>query len=470
MQNSTQTSKTSPNTQGESNQPLHLDQEYNHPTSAPNQGELKVDSARTHRLNQGASGGEQAGTANSPNLVEAKRSPPTRRSDKLPPRSAHKLMKLGVLRILNRYRMVRAIDVAALYYPDESLKNALSASQRFIGKLRSSGLVRRYKSEGHLTYYAMTAKGARWLRDNGDGRSTTRDSAGTKVKRRKRLSLGDGDAAGTTSLVGLKRNPEHELWTNTLAHFCAARGFKAWTDKEISELMGWKVEDRKAFFQTEVEKKIYIRQTGQIKAVMEVVFKGLLPDLLAVGDGTTWIEIDRSARGEDRLNDLATLVKRIGWVIPGLQAKVSNHSTLNRVVVLCKSETILRKNLNFLTGKIQEDNGHGRPRLMALAIQQSDDNKPMLVPVNGIPNAFEVWDYVKRPKKLTVYERVGWLNLQLLPVWLPAYTYRGSKVETAQGIQYKPSRTDGWFQDDAYPWQLPPGVNFPKPTSPLIRR
>src|SRR5690606_37643802 len=74
--------------------------------------------------------------------------------------------------------------------------------------------------------------------------------------------------------------------------------------------------------------------------------KGLMPDALAsTSEGLIWYEVDRSARGVTRKEDLVKLIRSVGAKLDGLEGWAVD-STLRRVVVLCRSPAVLRIDKN----------------------------------------------------------------------------------------------------------------------------
>ena len=362
------------------------------------------------------------------------RQPPKNADISIGPRAAHRIIKLEVLRLANRFKQFRAIDVAAGVFPTREFKAALSASQRAIQKLCRDGLLIRYRSDSGATFYGMTKVGARWLADNGDP------------------ERGDELANATVSEVGAKKNPEHDMWSNFLVLACKARGMTAWNEKEVIGMLNWTMEKRTFPLAFETGRRVWVRRDGGQERVQERVMKGLLPDALATSKGVIWIEIDRSARGDERREALANLIRNIGRDVKGFDVRLPDK-TLRRVVVFCKHEVNLRRNISFLTGTHQSGSHAGDLRLSTLS--DRGELKPILVETS--PGCFEVRRFLpKAGSKHRVYERVGHLNIQLLPIWLPKYSYRGE------------SRADGWFSENYLPFKREVHNNvWGEPESPL---
>ena len=172
--------------------------------------------------------------------------------------------------------------------------------------------------------------------------------------------------------------------------------------------------------------------------------KGLMPDVLALepdGQSVVWFEIDRSARGAQRLDDLAGLVGRLG---SSVDLGNGTRGVLRRVVVWCKTPGILRRNRTHLTGRMPTRRGPV-PRLRVGIAEEPalrdrgndvyDMRKDLDV---TLPNG-----WVQRQTLV-----VGQLHLQLLPTHLPGYSYRHGRAR-------------GWFDDGGGRRQLswPAGDN-----------
>lgn len=317
--------------------------------------------------------------------------------------------RLNVLKVLARFKQARALDIAAALFPDRGYKAALSATQRTLRRLRTDKHVTRYSSDSRRIFYALTTKGARLLRD------AASDGGG------------DGSAQASASRACEKTNPEHALWSAFATITSEARGLRAWTETELKPRYLRKA--RGSRLPTRTFPCVY--QSGKTK-------KGLMPDALAVSDnaedfGAVWFEIDRSARGSARLDDLKALVQCIG---KDVSIGEGESRTLRKVVVLCKTANIFRRNRSFLTGS---NNDGLRLRLA------HDSKSPSLVERDGEPGIFDYYiDGVYQPRV------VGQLHLQLLPTHLPRYSYSDGPP-------------NGWFDDGSLPYREPDAA-WPEPT------
>lgn len=317
--------------------------------------------------------------------------------------------RLNALKVLARFKQARALDIAAALFPDRGFKAALSATQRTLQRLRADKHVTRYLSDSRRVFYALTTKGARMLRDAA--------SEGG----------GDGAAQPTAHRACEKTNPEHALWSAFAVIACEARGLRAWTEAELKPRFLKKVRGSRS------PKRTFpcVYKSGKLE-------KGLMPDALAVSDndptfGAVWFEIDRSARGSARLEDLRRLVMGLGNLI---SIGDGEGRTLHKVVVLCKTPSILRRNRTYLTGR--PSGGELRLRL------DCDSSAPSLVERKNEPGIFDFYrDGTYQPKV------VGQLHLQMLPIHLSSYGYADGPPQ-------------GWFDDGSLPYREPDAA-WPEP-------
>lgn len=320
------------------------------------------------------------------------------------PRAMRQQNRLKALRLLNRFRQLRTLDLAVGLFPDRPFKAALSAAQRITKSLVADRMLLRYRSLSGQSYYALGEAGARWLRQNGNE--------------------SDADASASASRACEKVNPEHDLWGAFSVLACEARRLTALTEKELKARL------------------IEGNDLGRSRSALVVApdretTKGLLPDAIACDkERVIWFEIDRSERGAGRMADLVALVQSCG-------AQVSlggnQRMPLRHIVVLCKTERIYRRHLAHVTGV---NPSTGLPRLRTLGGQ------PALKQL--APGVFDVHRDVERRlsdgRVELRREVVGRLHMQLLPVWLSSFSYRLG------------SRHDGWTLDGYLPFRnLPDG-------------
>lgn len=315
-------------------------------------------------------------------------------------------MWLRALSTLNRFRVIRAVDIALACCPERPFKAALTAAQRAMRGMAKAGLVRRYRTDRFQHVYGLTTAGARWLDDHGI-------AACPSVRR-----------------VADMSNPEHRLWMNFIVLACEARGLRALTESEALR---------------ELNKGT--GNTGKVKqGFMSVEVwpdtpRTLRPDALAYEpDGVTWFEIDRSKRGNDRETALSKLVRRIG-------SALEDDTTLRRVVVFARTDRILQDALAVIrkTAKVS--------------------NAEVINPDYGRhfkevePGVFEVWAAVwPSGGGGAIDVRVGHAIVQLLPTWLP-------KVRLDSTNEHSLS---GWFNENYLPYRRPNTAKpWRQPVSPL---
>lgn len=340
-----------------------------------------------------------------------KRTPPTFDHGASNPRARQAEIRLRVLRVTNRFRQVRSIDVAAALFPEREFKAALSAAQRAMGRLVRDRMLTRYRSLSGQTYYGLAKRGADLLRENAADNPP------------------DGQAEPSASRACEKTNPEHSLWCAFAVACCEARGMAAFAERELQPRFAAGIDSPRRF------PLVYAGDDGRRK--------GLMPDVVALereGNSLVWFEIDRSGRGSARLDDLVGLVKKLGTYVD-----MGDGSTrlLRRVVVWCKTLGILRRNRTHLTGKVMLKRGPvprvriGNSDEPALR-HRGDDVYDLLKDVEvTLPNG-----YVQIETRV-----VGQIHLQLLPTHLPGYSYRHGKAK-------------GWFDDGSLPYRLP-GAEWP---------
>ena len=318
------------------------------------------------------------------------------------PREAQARIRLTVLRVANRFRQVRMLEVAAALAPEREYKAALSAAQRAVGRLVADKQLTRYRSLSGQTYYGLTKRGADFLRDRAK-------------------SDEDSDALASASRACEKTNPEHALWAAFTVLGCEARGMPAQTEVEFA----------RRFAATQLKNRTFPLSY----AADDGKRKGLMPDAISVVDqaGVVWFEIDRSARGSARCRDLKGLVDQIGTLVNLGNGK---RAVLRKVVVLCKTPGILRRDRTYLTGSVRLKTGELAPRIRAGGDLAS-----------GIsPRGSDVFDIhkdvvvtVADGAKLTRTVIVGQVHLQLLPTHLSSYTYKDGAAK-------------GWFDDGSLPF------------------
>ena len=322
-------------------------------------------------------------------------------------------IRLRALAMLNRFRVMRTLDVAALCFPERPFKAALTAAQRAVRSTVKAGLIRRYKTERFQTIYGLSARGAAWLGDAGI------------------------DAASSVRRTSDMTNPEHRLWLQFLVLACEARGLQAMTEQEVMQYINRGRRPEAPLVQGMLTVEV-IRPKRTVK-------QSLRPDAVAVeSDGITWFETDRSKRGPDREAGLTSLIQAIGRITNG------GHR-LRRVIVFCKTSRIELRALGVLR-----------------AVGTANNAEPLTETRRHVrevePGVFEIW--AARPVDLSdgrikLYdERVGHAIVQLLPTWLPKVRIDAANKHSVAG----------WFSENYLPYKRPETCTpWPAVRSPLLK-
>ncbi len=321
--------------------------------------------------------------------------------------------RLRALLMLNRFRVMRTIDVAVHCYPERPFKAALTAAQRCVRGLVKEQLIKRYKSDRFQTIYGLTARGAEWLKDHGH------EGAASSVRR-----------------VSDMTNPEHRLWLQLLVLAAEARGLKAETEQELMRRLNRHVAPGGQTVQGLLD--VNMRLHG------EALVRTLRPDALLIEpDGATWVEVDRSKRGSEREASLKALCLSIG-------ARLQDRQILKRVVVFCRNERIQGRALALLRGFAQSEQGKemvdGRKTFKEVA--------PGMFAVLGA-RTVKLLDGRLIDKTVLA----GHVVIQLLPSWLPK-----ARITAGEAL-----RCDGWMNDDYLPYRRAgTGQAWPALTPPLL--
>lgn len=321
--------------------------------------------------------------------------------------------RLRALLMLNRFRVMRTIDVAVHCYPERPFKAALTAAQRCVRGLVKEQLIRRYKSDRFQTIYGITARGADWLKDHGH------EGAASSVRR-----------------VSDMTNPEHRLWLQLMVLAAEARGLKAETEQELLQ----RLNRGKRAGQTTVQGllKVYLNVGGK------VIERTLRPDaLLKEPDGAIWVEVDRSKRGAERESALKALAKCVG-------SKLLSGETLKRAVIFCRNERIRGRALSLMRELVDFSRE-----------KELTEDRPAFKEI--CPGTFEVTKlqafYVRGREAYWKPVVAGYVVVQLLPIWLP-------KARVTAGV---PAQSAGWMDDDFLPYRrASTGPAWPALTSPLL--
>ncbi|SCC92476.1 conserved hypothetical protein [Thiomonas sp. X19] len=324
------------------------------------------------------------------------------------------------LRLANRFRVIRTIDVAAACFPERPFKASLTAAQRAVRGMVKRGLLRRYRTDRFQTVYGLTQPGVDWLGEHGH------------------------DAASSVRRVSDMTNPEHRLWAQFLVVCSWARGLRAVTEAELLHDLNANANIKAGTGSGSKAIQGYL--TVNVHRRGATVRKALRPDAVAFdveGRGITWFEVDRSKRGSDRQADLAALVGAIG-------NKTADGRVLQRVVVMCKTQRIERDALRIVEQLAAVCNAQVLTEGRRHIRRQSEGVYEVMA---AIP--------VKRQDGRTalIDEQVGHVIVQMLPIWLPKVRIDASNTFSLEG----------WFCDNYLPYRRPGNLSlWPMPGSPLV--
>lgn len=316
------------------------------------------------------------------------------------------------LRLANRFRVIRTIDVAVACFAERPFKAALTAAQRAMRGMVKDGLLRRYRTDRFQTVYGLTGKGADWLANRGV------------------------DASSSVRRVSDMSNPEHRLWAQFLTLCCEARGLRAHTEQELMVLLA-------------KDGGVNDDTSHGLLNVLVTMNRGskrieLRPDAVAIeSDGVTWLEVDRSARGADRAASLKALALSVGRT-------TRLGAPLRRVVVLTRTPRIDNRVRATLDALVQES-----------AAFSLTEGRRVLIPVgDGVYLAIRTREEVMSDGRTRlVDEAAGYVLVQALPVWLPKVRLDGRDGHAC----------DGWLNENYLPYQrLSPMAPWRSPESPLL--
>lgn len=304
--------------------------------------------------------------------------------------------ELEALKTLERFRVIRTIDVAVTCYPERTYKAALTAAQRTVRRLVKRDLIRRYRTDRFQTVYGLTKKGADWLDEQGV------------------------EASSSVRRVSDMTNPEHRLWLQFLVLCAQARGLRALTESELLTELNRGV--------TDVSKAHQGYMTVLVQRPQGSTKRELRPDcVIFEGDSATWVEVDRSKRGAEREASLAALAGAIG-------RKAADGNAVRRVVIFCKTERIEQRALAVLRRLAGE-----------LAQQVLIEGRQHLRETD--PGTFDVWTAALKPlpggRAQLVDMCVGHVIVQRLPTWLPKVRINSSNTHS----------TAGWFSENYLPYR-----------------
>ena len=67
------------------------------------------------------------------------------------------------LLLVDRFRVIRTIDIAVHCFAERPFKAALSAAQRAVRGMVKAQLLARYRTDRFMTVYGLTQQGVQWL-------------------------------------------------------------------------------------------------------------------------------------------------------------------------------------------------------------------------------------------------------------------------------------------------------------------
>lgn len=315
------------------------------------------------------------------------------------------------LLLANRFRVIRTVDIAVHAFAERPFKAALSAAQRAVRGMVKARLMARYRTDRFMTIYGLTERGVQWLDDRGF------------------------DASASVRRVTDMSNPEHRLWAQFLTLCAEARGLKALTEQELLLALNKNASPEQPLVQGLLH--VTTNAAGKRRHLC------LRPDAVALeGDGLTWFEVDRSARGSDRAASLRALVLSMGATTPLGQP-------LRRVVVYTRTARIQTRVLATLDGLVKAG--------AELTVVTGQRHLRKVAPA-----CYEVYQTTEVPLRdgRTRLDdiRVGRVIVQELPIWLPRVRLDGRGAWPLHG----------WFGDNYLPYRRPDGTaRWPHPESPL---
>jgi hypothetical protein len=220
-------------------------------------------------------------------------------------------------------------------------------------------------------------------------------------------------------------NPEHRLWSQFWVLACEARGLVAQTEQEYLQSLSRNVKPGEKSTQGLLDVTTMRRK---VACTIQ-----LRPDAIChEPDGTTALEADLSKRGTDREASLAAEVSAIGRTL-------NDGTVLRRVVVMCRNERI-RKRAHAVLNRLAEENNS---KVLTSGRRHFKEVEP------GI---YEVWaapeKKLKDGRTQLVDTLVGWIHVQLLPIWLPKVRIDATNTHSLAG----------WFGENYLPYKRPAGV------------
>lgn len=316
------------------------------------------------------------------------------------------------LLLVDRFRVIRTIDIAVHCFAERPFKAALSAAQRAVRGMVKAQLLARYRTDRFMTVYGLTQQGVQWLEDRGF------------------------EASASVRRVTDMTNPEHRLWSQFLTLCAEARGLQAMTEQELLLALNRDMKPE----QSPVQGLLHVttRSAGKRRHLT------LRPDAVAIEpDGIAWFEVDRSARGSDRAASLRALVLAVG-------AQTTLGQPLRRVVVFSRTSRIHLRVLATLDGLVKD----------SATVGLMEGRRQLKLFETGCYEVHQSVEVKLRDGRSQLQERLaGHVIVQELPVWLPKVRLDGRGDWSMRG----------WFNENYLPYKRP--VVMPpwqRPGSPLL--
>lgn len=316
------------------------------------------------------------------------------------------------LLVVDRFRVIRTIDIAVHCFAERPFKASLSAAQRAVRGMVKAQLLARYRTDRFMTVYGLTQQGVQWLEDRGF------------------------EASASVRRVTDMTNPEHRLWSQFLTLCAEARGLQAMTEQELLLALNRDMKPE----QSPVQGLLHVttRSAGKRRHLT------LRPDAVAIEpDGIAWYEVDRSARGSDRAASLRALVLSMG-------AKTTLGQPLRRVVVFSRTSRIHQRVMATLDGLVKD----------SAAVGLMEGRRQLKLFETGCYEVHQSVEVKLRDGRSQLQDRLaGHVIVQELPVWLPKVRLDGRGDWSMRG----------WFNENYLPYKRP--VVMPpwqRPGSPLL--
>ena len=317
------------------------------------------------------------------------------------------------LLLVDRFRVIRTIDIAVHCFAERPFKAALSAAQRAVRGMVKAHLLARYRTDRFMTVYGLTQVGVQWLEDRGF------------------------EASASVRRVTDMTNPEHRLWSQFLTLCAEARGLQAMTEQELLLALNRDTKPEQSPLQGLLH--VTTRSAGKRHHLT------LRPDALALEpDGITWFEVDRSARGSDRAASLRALVLSMG-------ARTTLEQPLRRVVVFSRTSRIHQRVMATLDGLVKD----------SAAVGLMEGRRQLKLLEAGCYEVHQTVEVKLRDGRTRLqYRLAGHVMVQELPIWLPRVRLDGRGDWSMRG----------WFDDNYLPYRRPAAMaSWPRPQSPLLQ-